>query len=423
MYRILLADDEAIILSGLQSMLKWEDYNCTVVATARNGQQGWEYIQQYHPDIVICDIKMPIMSGLELLQRCSEEHPEIVFLMLTNYEDFSLARDSLRYRAVDYLLKIDLDEQKLSAAIDAAIRERKKRARLAKDSSPEPRESQEIAELIAANASIMLSGGGEKAHYARENLIRLGAAERCAVLELIMDPKEIPNISTQTAQDRERLFTFYRQLCEEMARKLFDRSHCLVLRSSGKQADSRMQLYLWSLEGRDQIDRFYNKLTAALSSISQMQISLLATQIVSGEQLRELPNQLAALRSEYQINPRSVTHFSQDLTSVDYVEAAKRYVHNHILERILVQDVAAALGITPNYLSSLFKRRLGQNFIDYVNAAKVEQACIMLRSGKYLVYEVSHALGYDNAYYFTKVFKKYRNMTPTEYQDMVGQTT
>ena len=74
MYRVLLVDDEAIILSGLQSLLKWDDYHCSVVGTARNGQQGWVCIQQYHPDIVICDINLPVMSGMELLQRCAAEH-------------------------------------------------------------------------------------------------------------------------------------------------------------------------------------------------------------------------------------------------------------------------------------------------------------------------------------------------------------
>ena len=81
-----------------------------------------------------------------------------------------------------------------------------------------------------------------------------------------------------------------------------------------------------------------------------------------------------------------------------------------------MQDVAAAIGITPNYLSSLFKRQLGQNFMDYVNATKVKYACTLLQDGKHMLYEVSHMLGYDNAYYFTKVFKRYMKLTPTEYQ-------
>lgn len=151
-----------------------------------------------------------------------------------------------------------------------------------------------------------------------------------------------------------------------------------------------------------------------------MQVNLLVTEIVSGERLKELRIQLVGLRSEFSIAPRPVIHYSQSLVKSDYVEAAKRYVENHILERVSVQDVASAIGITPNYLSSLFKRQLGQNFIDYVNATKIKHACILLRNNKHLVYEVSHMLGYDNAYYFTKVFKRYMGVTPTEYQSIAS---
>ena len=147
-----------------------------------------------------------------------------------------------------------------------------------------------------------------------------------------------------------------------------------------------------------------------------MGLSILATGVLSKQGLVELRLQVEILRREFALSPQPFLNWSQSMGRGDYVAAAKRYVDSHILERVLVQDVAAAIGITPNYLSSLFKRQLGQNFMDYVNATKVKYACTLLRDGKHMVYEVSHMLGYDNAYYFTKVFKRYMNMTPTEYQ-------
>lgn len=147
-----------------------------------------------------------------------------------------------------------------------------------------------------------------------------------------------------------------------------------------------------------------------------MKLGVLATGVLSGRGLAELRLQAELLKREYALSPRPFLSWSQSMGKTDYVAAAKRYVDSHILERVLVQDVAAAIGITPNYLSSLFKRQLGQNFMDYVNATKVKYACTLLQDGKHMVYEVSHMLGYDNAYYFTKVFKRYMKMTPTEYQ-------
>lgn len=413
MYRILLADDEPIILSGLQSMLHWENYGCTVVGGARNGEQALKQIREYAPDIVICDINMPILSGLEVLSRCTEEFPEIVFIMLTNHEDFDMAREALRNQAVDYLLKIDLDEQKLARSVMLAIEARVKRGKLAQTGTS--KEEVSPSDIIKKYVSALL-GGGEDPELADVGLEKRGAADRALAAELVMDPSRIPNIAVFTAEERERLFTFHHKLAEDLAQKIFyNVGHVILPRGEGAW------LYLWNLDSFELVSRFQAKLVSTLGEISQMEISLLASEIVRREQLGELRLQLAALRGEFNIYPRSIIQYSQFMISTNYVEAAKRYVESHILERVSVQDVAAAIGITPNYLSSLFKRQLGQNFIDYVNATKIKHACSLLRGGQHLVYEVSHMLGYDNAYYFTKVFKRYMKITPTEYQALAVQ--
>ena len=174
--------------------------------------------------------------------------------------------------------------------------------------------------------------------------------------------------------------------------------------------------FLWGLEDATPIAQFQARLSAAFRDISQMRLSVLSTGVLSGPELMDLRPQVELLRREHALSPRPFLTWSQSIGKADYVAAARQYVDSHILERVLVQDAAAAIGITPNYLSSLFKRQLGQNFMDYVNATKVKYACALLRDGKHMVYEVSHILGYDNAYYFTKVFKRYMKMTPKEYQ-------
>ena len=413
MYRVLLADDEPIILSGLQSMLDWERLDCTVCAAARDGRQALELVEARCPDIVVCDINMPRLTGLELLETCAQRYPELVFIMLTNHQDFHMAQQSLRNRAVDYLLKIDLDEEKLARSLRLAIDECEKRRRLLAPSLS--RREGSLAEEPARHAAVLLSPeGGYGAQQALAALEELGAGSRCAAALLILDPSAIPDIGSFTREERQRLFRFHLNLAQDVAQKVFQGAGFTLLPS--QPGCGTAVFFLWGLEDAAPIAQFQARLTAAFRDISQMGLSVLATGVVSGQGLAELRLQTEVLKREHALSPKPFLSWSQSMGKTDYVSAAKRYVDSHILERVLVQEAAAAIGITPNYLSSLFKRQLGQNFMDYVNATKVKYACALLQDGKHMVYEVSHMLGYDNAYYFTKVFKRYMKMTPTEYQ-------
>lgn len=82
----------------------------------------------------------------------------------------------------------------------------------------------------------------------------------------------------------------------------------------------------------------------------------------------------------------------------------------------LLQDAADYVCISPGYLSALFKKQYNQNFVDYINEVKTNRACELIREGKYRICEISYMLGFENAYYFTRVFKRHTGMTPTEYQ-------
>ena len=120
MLRILLADDEPLVLIGLQGMLEWEKLGYTVCGTARNGRIAQELIEREQPDIVIADVKMPVMDGLDLARACHEKGPLPVFIMLTSSEDFSYARRAIEAGVVDYLVKMELTPQSLCDALARA---------------------------------------------------------------------------------------------------------------------------------------------------------------------------------------------------------------------------------------------------------------------------------------------------------------
>ena len=120
-YKILIVDDEPLVQIGLKTMIDRDMPDFEIAGTASNGRDAFRLIDELSPDIVISDIKMPLMSGLELLESSRKDYgPVPVFIMLTAYEDFKMARRALSSEAVDYLVKIELSTDNLRVALDRA---------------------------------------------------------------------------------------------------------------------------------------------------------------------------------------------------------------------------------------------------------------------------------------------------------------
>ena len=99
----------------------------------------------------------------------------------------------------------------------------------------------------------------------------------------------------------------------------------------------------------------------------------------------------------------------------EILQKVVKYIEVHIMEPIHLSDAAAETGVSSAYLSTMFKKEMGYNFIEYVNLRKIELARQMLQDGK-MVYEVSELLGFENSTYFSRVFKRYTDVSPDTYR-------
>ena len=115
MFRVLIVEDEDIIRNGIVHTIDWLSMNCVVVGDARNGQEGLQMIRTLAPDIVMVDIKMPQMNGLEMIQEASNDC-FFKSIVLTSYSEFAFAKAAMDLRVSDYLLK-PLDENELRQVV------------------------------------------------------------------------------------------------------------------------------------------------------------------------------------------------------------------------------------------------------------------------------------------------------------------
>ncbi len=105
MLKVLVVDDEILVRNGIVMETAWDAAGCEVVAEAGNGIEALEAVHKYNPDLIICDIRMPQMDGIEMLKKLREEKNEVYVVFLTAYSDFQYAQSALKLSASDYLLK------------------------------------------------------------------------------------------------------------------------------------------------------------------------------------------------------------------------------------------------------------------------------------------------------------------------------
>ena len=105
MWKVLLGEDEILIRQGILMTVNWASLDCMVVGEAENGEEGLKAVSDLDPDLIITDLRMPKMDGLEMLKKLREEGNRAAVIVLTAYDQFSYAQSALRLGVVDYLLK------------------------------------------------------------------------------------------------------------------------------------------------------------------------------------------------------------------------------------------------------------------------------------------------------------------------------
>ena len=119
MYKVMIVDDEPIIKQGLLCFVNWESLDCEVICDAQNGIDAIEKLALHSVDIVLTDVKMPGMNGLELSKFIYENYPSVKVIILTAFSDFSYAQTAIKYNVLDFVIKTNPTEKIPDAIIKA----------------------------------------------------------------------------------------------------------------------------------------------------------------------------------------------------------------------------------------------------------------------------------------------------------------
>ena len=150
MLKVILIDDEIVILQGLKKLIDWSKLELEIVGEAMDGLEGLSLIEEVRPDIVISDITMPNLNGIEMLKAINEKNYDLKTLFLSGYQEFIYVQEAIRYGAVDYLLKPVTEDNLIMVLkrIIGSIKEERSYHHLKKQ---EGVKEQEFRQLLMAN--------------------------------------------------------------------------------------------------------------------------------------------------------------------------------------------------------------------------------------------------------------------------------
>ncbi|MFP7169542.1 response regulator [Terribacillus sp. 7520-G] len=140
MFKVLLVDDEPMLLEGISSIVEWEQQGTVLHGIARNGLEALEFIREHVPDIVITDITMPGLDGMGLIEQGSKVSPAIKWILLSGYNEFEYAQKAMRFGVKHYLLKPSSEEdihEALTEVVQELAEENKMRIHLANEDTEE----------------------------------------------------------------------------------------------------------------------------------------------------------------------------------------------------------------------------------------------------------------------------------------------
>ncbi|MFD2331628.1 response regulator [Cohnella sp. GCM10020058] len=441
MSNVLVVDDELNICEGIRTILLQSDLGIDNVFTAHNGYEALDYLRMEPIDLMISDIRMDEMTGLELLAANYIEKPDLPIILISAYERFSYAQEAMRLGAKDYLVKpLDVPQllQSVKVWLNASDRSMQEltRVSLAKPfassestlqenyllnevlDTPNLREEEVRAALDEAHVSLegpyyclmrvqldLNAGGNQQGAITKlkdKNLFKFAAAN--VISETLVDWSHlvIPQFGGELA--------VLLQLNEaEHASLLSHHGVKLGIVSQLIHENIRHYLHIGNLIGisgfKRGLDSLYSLKCEAVKALSWSEM---------------MPDQSVFFAQDfesYAAEPDNSDKGQEQFGKVNHsilLEIEAFLQQSYSLKGLKLQNIANKVHLSTNHISYLFRKFKKMTVWDYVLKLRMEQAKHLLMTTDMKRYEISEAIGYETPEHFSKIFKKYYGVSPSE---------
>lgn len=401
MHKLVIVDDEYLVRLGIRETIDWAANGIEVIGDASNGKQGYEMIKELNPDLVITDIKMPIMNGVDLVKTLHKEGFNGEIVVLSGYKDFEYAKETFENGIFSYVVKpIDNDEllEVVLRAVAKLEQKIKDRTLTSKVQTELPTlQSEFMKKLLSSNSFVGSDIPSELLNH-DISLPTNGTMALISIEEMFKSKKSELNIYINLL--KEALSK------EKIAFVDFDFKDSIVMFLNSNDIEKI------SLICRDTFIPFEQKTLTALTVGLTLYSSLEYIQ-------KTYESCLKLVQSKLLFHLNTVEMELDDQTSYRHRQSISQF-YSIIAEKystqLTVRSVSDEMNVSESYLMHLLKDNLGKTFNEILTGYRIGIAKRLLLSGKYRINQVSDKVGYIDVKYFSQVFKKIVGVTPSDYQ-------
>ncbi len=408
MYTIIVADDEEELRRALIEKVDWESVGFKMVGEAENGIEALELVERLKPDLILTDIRMPFVSGIELARQVREVHPSTQIAFLSGHDDFSYAQQAIQYNIISYMLK-PISARELTE------------------------ELKKIKEKIDEQFRTFATGGHEPSRQSATSFF----------MSLLLDEFQKENDS---------------QRDQELLEKIVDMG--LVKTATGAFMYTVMTVSILNEDGENEtkeanvsavnsvlekyfkVASFYinGKITSILISskrgyekylhIAVEEICEKVKRIMGKNSIigiGRLENGLSNIHKAYVESVRAIGYSAKKKAGIYFIADMEQHKNstelisekaleiineNYMNPDISLVSVSNEIAVSPNYLSALIKKTTGCTFIELLSQKRISVATDLLTHSSLRIREIAEQCGYSDQHYFSYCFKKNTGMSP-----------
>jgi len=358
-YSVVIIDDEPWTREVVKHLGRWKELGLTIAGEASDGDLGLEMVRELRPDIILTDVRMPYLNGIELIRALRAENNDAQVIFFSGYDDSTYIRSALRLGADDYLLK-PIKPNELNERLEKCVEARKRRA----------------AEQSESAAAIAKAPGFIDTAWAKPFYLL------CEALQLALQSGDVPAVEKKLTEIRS-----------------------LIIQNEGDEprSSSLIQVY-YSLMGT--LQRFISSSGYSVDEVfGKSDTAFVFGRESTSASLFRFTRELLLVAIE------RVSDLTRNSTKLN-LEAVRDFAKERYTRGVTLEETAAHFFVTKEYLSKVFKMKFGEGFTEYVTKLRMERALRLMCEYDIAIKDIGPAVGYLDTAHFYRVFKKHFGFTP-----------